>query len=197
MFGEYIPLAGALPAWIGDQFPIDGMSEGNKPVVAEVKGMRMSPSICFESTVPHLIRRQVVQLTKTGTPPDVLVNLTNDGWFHGSAILDLHFRCSIFRTIENRKPLLIAANTGISAHIDGSGRVLQRGPKREPAILVAAVHPDGRVPLYHSLGDWPAILCSVACGLLLVIGAVARVRDKKPGIERPGVHESGRNKQSV
>jgi apolipoprotein N-acyltransferase len=144
-----------------------------------------------------LIRQHVLQLEKQGASPDVLVNLTNDGWFHGSSILDLHLRCGIFRAIENRRPLLIAANTGISAHIDGSGRVLSRGPKRKPQILVVKVQPDGRTPLYHTLGDWPAWACLAASSLLVVVGLIFRRRDQKVGIAEPAAHESERNAPGI
>jgi apolipoprotein N-acyltransferase len=117
-----------------------------------------------------LIRGHVTELARRGQPPDVLVNVTNDGWFWGSAMLDLHFRCSVFRAIENRKPLVVAANTGISAWIDGSGVIRARGPKRATAILIADVRPDGRASPYHLVGDVPAGLCALACGLLAILG---------------------------
>jgi apolipoprotein N-acyltransferase len=192
MFGEYVPFADWFP-WVYDVIPIGGMTEGSQPVAAKVKEITLCPSICFESTVPHLIRRQVLELEKQGNPPDVLVNLTNDGWFYGSSILDLHLKCGIFRAIENRRPLLIAANTGISAHLDGNGRVLLRGPKRQPEVLVTTVQPDGRRPLYLLFGDWPAIACSVASLLLLVAGLFSPQRDKMPGIVLSNARESERN----
>ena len=176
MFGEYIPCGGWFPG-IYDVVPIEEMTEGNQAAAAAVKGWTFCPSICFESTVPHLIRAQVLELEKKGTRPDVLVNLTNDGWFYGSSILDLHLKCSVFRTIENRRPMLIAANTGISAHIDGSGRILLRGPKRQAQVLVATVQPDGRRPIYLLIGDLPALACAAVCGLLIGIGLLRR-RDK-------------------
>ncbi len=170
MFGEYIPF--------GDTFPIiynltpmtGGLSVGDGPKPLAVGGLRLSPSICFESVVPHLIRGHVKGLSRQGQPADVLVNVTNDGWFWGSAILDLHFRCAVFRAVENRKPTLIAANTGISAWIDGNGIVRARGPKRASAIIVAEVQPDGRTSPYHTLGDAPAWLCGIACLVLAAIG---------------------------
>lgn len=195
MFGEYVPFASWFPV-IEDIFPIEGMTEGDQPVAADVKGMSFCPSICFESTIPHLIRHQVLTLEKHGTPVDVLVNLTNDGWFYGSSILDLHLKCGIFRAIENRRPMIIAANTGISANIEGSGRMLDRGPRRQPQVLVVSVQPDGRHPLYHRLGDWPAIACTAVCGLLAAWGLVLRRRDKKLGIVLPLAHETERNKPS-
>ena len=176
MFGEYIPLGDLFP-WIYRLTPMPGgLSVGDGPLAFTVSGLNLSPSICFESVVPHLIRDQIVQLGRQGQPPDVLVNVTNDGWFWGSAILELHFRCSIFRAIENRKPMIIAANTGISAWIDGSGRVLARGPRRDRQVLVADVTPDGRASPYHWIGDWPANLCGLACLVLAAIGWHTRRR---------------------
>jgi apolipoprotein N-acyltransferase len=169
MFGEYVPLADLFPA-IYNVIPIFPLSTGDGPRAFRVGQFTLAPSICFESVVPHLIRRHVVQLTRQGTPPDVLVNVTNDGWFHGSSILDLHFRCAVFRAIENRRPMIVAANTGISAWIDGNGRILARGPRRKPAVLIAEVQPDGRASLFHTLGDWPANLCALACLALAAIG---------------------------
>lgn len=165
MFGEYIPLGQWLP-WLYRLTPLtSGLAAGDRPVAFDVAGLRLAPSICFESTVPHLIRRQVAELQRQGQPVDLLVNFTNDGWFWGSAILDLHFRCGIFRAVESRKPLLIAANTGLSAVIDGNGVVHQRGPRRQPDLLIATVGADGRVAPYGWWGDWPAGLCAAACGL--------------------------------
>jgi len=169
MFGEYIPFAAALP-WLYQLTPMSGgLSVGDGPKVFEVAGLKMSPSICFESTVPHLIRRQGTELQRT-KPVDVIVNVTNDGWFKGSSILDLHFRGNIFRAIENRKPMIIAANTGISAHIDGNGRVVARGPKRAPQPLLVSVTPDGRSSPYHWIGDLPAWLCAWVTWGLAVYG---------------------------
>jgi apolipoprotein N-acyltransferase len=117
-----------------------------------------------------LIRRQTVELARRGTPADVLVNLTNDGWFWGSSVLDLHFRCGVFRAVENRKPLIVAANTGIATFVDGNGAIRQRGTKRRPEALIAEVQPDGRASPYHTLGDLPAWLCAAACVGLAAVG---------------------------
>jgi apolipoprotein N-acyltransferase len=143
---------------------------GDGPEVFEVAGLRFSPSICFESTVPHLIRNQATELASRGTPADVLVNVTNDGWFWGSAVLDHHFRCSVFRAVENRKPLIVAANTGFSAAIDGNGVIQQRSPRRQPDVLLAEIPADGRTSPYHTVGDWPTWLLAAGCVGLAAIG---------------------------
>ncbi len=72
-----------------------------------------------------------------GKEPDILVNLTNDGWFWGSSELDMHLACGVFRAVECRKPFLIAANTGFSAWIDGDGRIRRQGPRRAKDVIVA------------------------------------------------------------
>ncbi len=160
MFGEYVPLGERFP-WVYRLTPIPGgLTAGRRPEVFEVGGVRFAPSICFESTVARVIRRQVVE-SASGREPDCLVNLTNDGWFYGSSCLDQHLACNVFRAVELRKPVLVAANTGFSAHIDGSGRILAQGPRRQTASLRAEVVPDGRRSLYTRVGDWPALAITV------------------------------------
>jgi apolipoprotein N-acyltransferase len=170
MFGEYVPFAEHF-TWLNRVTPIAvGLSAGEGPKVFEVAGLKMSPSICFESTIPHLIRGQLRQLASRGTPADVLVNVTNDGWFWGTGMLDLHFRCGVFRAVENRKPLLVVANTGISSVVDGNGVVRQRGPRREPEAILAEVRGDGRASPYATIGDWPSWLCVLFWVGLAAIG---------------------------
>lgn len=174
MFGEYIPLADWFPL-IYRLAPLSqGITPGDGPRAFQLDGRRLAPSICFESSVPHLVRRQVVELSRQGTPPDILVNITHDGWFFGSSILDLQFEGSVFRAVELRRPVLVAANAGISCWIDGSGTVRQRGPRRGNTVIVADVLPDGRWSGYQRWGDLPVSLCLVAC--LLLLGGELRAR---------------------
>jgi apolipoprotein N-acyltransferase len=163
MFGEYVPLGNWLP-WLYHLTPMSGgLTPGRTPVAMEVGGLILSPNICFENMVPHLIRRQVAQLKAAGQPPDILVTLTNDGWFWGSSLLDLHLTCGRFRAVEMRLPTLIAANTGFSAWIDGSGRVRAVGPRRSQGIVMARVGRDGRESLYLRWGDAFAGVCLLVC----------------------------------
>jgi apolipoprotein N-acyltransferase len=183
MFGEYIPGGDWFP-WIYAFTPMGGgLARGDGPTVFDVDGYRLSPSICFESTVPHLIRGQIRQLTAQGREPDALVNVTNDGWFWGSGLLDLHYRCAIFRAVEHRKPMLVAANTGFSTAIDAAGQVVTRGPRREVATL--AVHVpliDARSP-YTTVGDLFALACialTAACALVGLRRPPRRTSTKLP-----------------
>jgi apolipoprotein N-acyltransferase len=109
----------------------------------------------------------------------VLVNLTNDGWFWGSSELDMHLVCGVFRAVECRKPLLIAANTGFSAWIDGDGRILARGPRRATAVLLAEVAPDPRGSWYLEHGDWAAGVCLSACLAFAAAGIWGGFRNRR------------------
>jgi len=174
MFGEYIPLGRWIPL-IYQLAPMSqGVTPGNAPAAFEVAGKTLAPSICFESSVPHLIRRQVVELTRQGDRPDVLVNITHDGWFFGSSILEHQFVGAVFRAVELRRPVLVAANAGISCWVDGSGIIRARGPRRREAVVVADVRNDGRWSGYELWGDLPVALCLLAC---LLLGA-AELREK-------------------
>ena len=177
LFGEYVPLGDVFPSLYG-LFPIGpGLSPGEAAVALQVADLTLAPSICFETTVPHLMRKQVNQLAAGQTAADVLINLTNDGWFYGSTILDLHFNCGIFRAIENRSPLLIAANTGLSGFIDGNGRVRKQGRRRREDLLIAEVRPDRRTSYYQQvLGDWPAGICLGLTVLMALAAAATAVR---------------------
>jgi apolipoprotein N-acyltransferase len=176
MFGEYVPLGDWIP-WLYRVTPLSGgLSRGRQAEAFEIAGLRLSPNVCFESTVPHLIRRHIVELERRGDSPDVLVNLTNDGWFWGSSMIDLHLTCSVFRAVEHRKPNLIAANTGLSAWIDGDGLIRAQGTRFEDAIVVADVRPELRRSLYTRWGDWAAAACLAFCLIAALTPAVARFR---------------------
>jgi len=179
-FGEYVWFAGTFP-WLYKLTPLPGGSTpGSGPSSIEIEGVRYAPNICYENTLPQFIRSQVVELRDAGREPDVLVNLTNDGWFWGSAELDLHLACGVFRAIECRKPFLIAANTGFSASIDSAGRILHQGPRRQTDVIVDTVALDSRQSPYLRFGDLGAGLCLLATVGLAISGlgqAIARRRE--------------------
>ncbi len=168
MFGEYIPLGDIFPALYRFTPLVDGLTPGKEAVIYDVGGYHLTPSICYETVLPHVIRRHLLMLEQGGTEADVLVSQTNDGWFWGSAALDMHMICGIFRAIEFRKPLLIAANTGFSASINSDGFIEDRGDRRTVDTLVVRPRMDRRESFYLYAGDWFAWLCA-ACviGLLL------------------------------
>jgi apolipoprotein N-acyltransferase len=192
MFGEYIPLVETFP-WLRKMTPFSegfGIDAGKMCAAFECKGFRFSPIICFEDTVPQLVRTIVNATTENAASGpkrvDFLVNLTNDGWFHGSSELDQHLITAAFRCVECRTPMVRAVNTGISAFIDGDGvvRKMAEGfkthePKQDEAVVVDHVPLDSRTSLYLSGGDWFPAGCLVCCGCLFLTGVFGRWLPRK------------------
>ena len=110
MFGEYIPLGNWFPFLYAMVGMPGALAEGEEDKVFPVAGWRLAPNICFETMVPHRLGQQVRELSGRGESPDVLVSLTNDGWFWGSALLDMHLQAAVLRAVEQRRPMVVAAN---------------------------------------------------------------------------------------
>ena len=159
MFGEYVPGADWLP-FLYRLTPLPGgLTAGRAPVMVPIAGRRVAATICYETALPEAVRSLVRDLEAADRRPDVIVNLTNDGWFWGSSELDMHLVAAIFRAVEVRTPIVIAANTGFSASIDGSGRLLAQGPRRQTATLRVEVRPDGRRSPWLLAGSLPVGSC--------------------------------------
>jgi apolipoprotein N-acyltransferase len=145
-FGEYVPLGKFLPfvnklvAGIGDYSP----GEINPlPVGAHNLGVL----ICYEVIFPELAREYVRQGS------DLLINITNDAWFGKSSAPWQHLAMARFRAIENRVWVARAANTGISAFISPSGKVVKQTGLFEKAFLSTEVGLGARPRLYSHMGD--------------------------------------------
>lgn len=172
--GEFIPLRDVFPVfeWIAGQVIEFDFTPGNstEPLQIEVneKDIGIIPLICFEDTVPRLARKFI----RSG--PQVMVNVTNDGWFRESAESAQHFDNARYRCIELRRPLIRAANTGVSGFIDERGSIYSReegsafprilrdeesGSTFIRGSLPATIHLDADPPLtiYARFGDWFAV----------------------------------------
>jgi apolipoprotein N-acyltransferase len=181
-FGEYVPLAETFP-WLARLTPLPfGVKSGSGPQSVQIGTTRFSANICYENTLPHLIRSQVLELRAQHREPDILVNLTNDGWYWGSSELDMHLACAVFRAVECRKPLLIAANTGFSAWIDSGGRILAQGRRRATDVIVATTTIDHRGSWYLDYGDMLAALCLVSTSCLAIVGVRERRAARKKAL---------------
>ncbi|MDR1385613.1 MAG: apolipoprotein N-acyltransferase [Planctomycetaceae bacterium] len=166
MFGEYLPFAEYLP----DSFPLKTLCNradfGKKPVCLtipknktdrKINFLKASANICFESSSPHLIREQILTLKKHGNEPDILINISNDGWFRHSSQIDMHLATHIFRAVENRKTYLASANGGFSVGIDSNGRILNIGQREKNEIVWVNFTTNPRVSPYHYVKDYFAL----------------------------------------
>ena len=119
-FGEYLPFEDALRSIGLTEIAADtGFSSGGGPRTFSVPGAPpVGPLICYEVIFPQAV---------TGEPrPSWLVNMTDDSWFGPNAGPMQHFLIARVRAIEEGLPIVRAANSGISAIIDGYGRVQKR-----------------------------------------------------------------------
>ena len=192
MFGEYVPFADRFP-WLYRLTPLPaGLTAGRECLAVTIEGLRVAPTICYETALPEAVRSIVLDLEAAGGRPDVLVNLTNDGWFWGSSELDMHLAAGIFRAVEVRTPLVIAANTGFSAWIDGSGRLLARGPRRDTGTIRARVEPDGRRSPWLAWGSVPTGLCvAVVAAAALEAAGERKARGSRSGDALTGLPMQG------
>jgi apolipoprotein N-acyltransferase len=118
-FGEYVPFAPLLNRIGISQLTVgEGFSAGDHPHVMQVAGAPpMTPLICYEVIFPHAVT------DPAAVRPGWFVNITDDSWFGPWAGPQQHFLTARVRAIEEGLPIARAANTGISAMIDGNGRV--------------------------------------------------------------------------
>ncbi len=127
-FGEYVPFRDWLP-WMDAFAPYEtdySIRAGKHMTRFTLDKYRFGVLICYEDTDPFLARPYGVAGTD-GPPVDFLVNISNDGWFDGSSEHDQHLAIARFRAVEARRSVARAVNMGISAVIDGNGRVLKPG----------------------------------------------------------------------
>jgi apolipoprotein N-acyltransferase len=157
IMGEYVPFADWLP-FLRNFVPLDGdFSAGPGPglFTLPASGVTAAPLICFVDTVAPLARRAAE------ANPDLLLNITNDGWFGRSAQARQHVANALFRAIELRKPLLRVSNDGMTCLINPWGVVEQQfsdpvtGDTRAAGVLkgTAKIYEIGPT-LYQRRGDW-------------------------------------------
>jgi apolipoprotein N-acyltransferase len=111
--------------------------------------------ICYEDTNPAMARQYGTD-SKDGPAADFLINISNDGWFNGSAEHEQHLAICRFRAIEARRSIARSVNMGISAIIDGNGQVLEPRPDTsiDPAIKLWNVSESGMPPADLPTSRW-------------------------------------------
>jgi apolipoprotein N-acyltransferase len=194
-FGERVPFEHRLPALQALRLASAGQYEPGSEVTSfpfgkDGQSFRIAPMICLEDIFPALGRR-VGELH-----PHLLVNLTNDAWFGPTSESAQHLALAVFRSVEQRVAMVRAVNTGPSAFISATGRVLSRsermrsldalpppqGLRGELALL------EGGHTLFAALGP----VFAQACMLLVLAGlTLAQLRSRSSAARlrgRPRVH---------
>lgn len=169
-FGEYVPLrdllffAGKLTREVGD------FSRGTERHVFDLNGTRMGVFICYESIYPGEVR----QFAASGA--QVLINISDDGWFGHTGAPAQHLQMARMRAIENHRWVLISTNSGLTVSIDPVGRVVRMAKPDVRTALVAPYAPLAETTVYTRYGDFFAWTCVVISLLAVLVRWRIRAR---------------------
>ncbi len=170
-FSEYVPwrnwffFARDLTSLIGD------FQHGTQYKVGNISGGSFSTYICYEAIFPNEVRR----FTLAGA--QLLINISDDGWFGGSGAPAQHLAMARVRAVENRRWLLRDTNDGITVSVDPYGRIVAQMPPNLRGELDAPYAFRAGLTPYVRWGDWFPWLCVLAALVLVwmtVGGTLAR-----------------------
>jgi apolipoprotein N-acyltransferase len=179
-FTEYFPYKEQLPGLYEFliNWDVNLWTPGTEYVVFEHPDFTFCTPICFEDSFPGDIR----QFVREGA--DVILNISNDFWSLTEVEAKQHYVNSLFRAIENRRHLLRATASGLTAHVTPEGRLAGSLPYYEEGYLISEVpRAVRRASIYSVLGDWFVYLCGgiAFMALVLQIRRLYRKRGELPG----------------
>lgn len=147
-FGEY------LPSWLKLDFLealLQGVGiyqEGKDPRPLRYARLALGMLICYEGIFPWLAQERVA------AGANILVDISNDGWFGLTPACRQHLYLTALRCIEQNRWLLRCTNTGISAVADARGRITLAGPQFQAGFLLARARLLQKASVYHIIGPW-------------------------------------------
>ncbi|MBA7664926.1 Apolipoprotein N-acyltransferase [subsurface metagenome] len=167
-FGEWFPFDKIFPfvARILENAGAGDFTPGEDYVIFDAEKFKFSVLICFEDVFGNLIRKFIPEKT------ELFINVTNDAWTGSEKAAVQHFSISIFRTIENRRSLIRAANGGVTAYINPYGRVIDSLELFTSDYLVCDVllGEKDEVTFYSRYGDFfPWLILILVCTLIIFI----------------------------
>lgn len=154
-FGEYVPYRNVF---FFVRKLVDTLGEfkaGEAFLPVSMYDYKLGPLVCYEDVFPEISR----SMTINGS--DILINITNDAWYGWTSAAYQHLAISVFRAVENRRYVLRATNTGVSAVIDSLGRIELKSGLFEPAFIVSNVPMLKGHTVYDRIGDLFAYLCVI------------------------------------
>jgi apolipoprotein N-acyltransferase len=170
-FGEYLPFPSLFAFAGGLTKEVGQFQAGASRAPLDAGSLRLGIFICYESVFPGEVREFADQGAQ------VLVNLSNDGWYGDSGAYAQHLNQTRMRAIESDRWLLSATNTGVTSSIDPYGRTVARLPRKERGAMVAPYALTSVTTFYTRHGDWFAYACAI-----ISIGALlTRFTSRKQG----------------
>ncbi|MDR3113664.1 MAG: apolipoprotein N-acyltransferase [Endomicrobium sp.] len=146
-FGEYMPLRSFLLKHVSFVDQIDDLLKGTDSNIFTDKKLYIGALICSENFYPSIVRRFILNGAK------VLTNHSNDAWYLNTSGPYKHFCANVFRAVESRKYVLAAANTGVSAIIEPSGKISSQTKVYEKKLLAGKFRQNDYKTFYVLYGD--------------------------------------------
>ncbi|HSN51168.1 MAG TPA: apolipoprotein N-acyltransferase [Woeseiaceae bacterium] len=166
-FGEYFPVPARVREWMRMMsLPHNDLAAGAdvQPLLQAGNGEQLAVAICYEDAYGA---EQLYALPAAS----ILINVSNDAWFGDSIAPHQHLQIARMRSLEVGRPAIRATNTGISAFISHTGKVLEYGAQFEPVILTMDVQPRSGSTPYARTGNLPVIgLCVLVIGVFWARG---------------------------
>ena len=155
-FGEYFPVPAAVRNWMRMMnLPFSDLTSGREgqALLTTTSGTRLAVAICYEDSYG-------AELLYALPDAALLVNVSNDAWFGDSIAPHQHLQIARMRSLEIGRYTIRSTNTGISAFIDATGKILQTGAQFEPVEMTMLVQPRQGMTPYARFGNWPVVgLC--------------------------------------
>ena len=164
-FAEYVPLSDNFPKLSELNFGQGNFTRGNEFTLFSIGDEYFSNLICYESSLPDVVRKFVMRGAK------FLTIQANDGWLGNTSGPSQHFELAILRAIENRRSIVRSANTGISGVITPSGKVKVQKNIGERSVFMESV-PLFEINTFYTkygniLGKWSSIIIVLLLGVLI------------------------------
>ncbi|HEX4310595.1 MAG TPA: apolipoprotein N-acyltransferase [Acidobacteriaceae bacterium] len=169
-FGEFVPYRRFFFFAKKLTHQLVGLERGHDRKVFESDGHRFGVFICYESVFADEVRL----FTKNGA--QVLVNLSDDGWYGDTSAPWQHLNMARMRAIENDRWILRDTNNGVTTVIDPYGRVTLSAPRHTLTSLAARYGYRSDLTFYTRYGDVFAYFCCVVCAAAVILGLLSRRR---------------------
>jgi apolipoprotein N-acyltransferase len=168
-FGEYVPFKELFFFAKNLLNEVGTFEPGKQRTVFKSGGHTYGVFICYESIFGDEIR----QLTQEGA--DVLINISNDGWYGDTSAAWQHLNMVRMRAIENHRWILRATNTGVTGSINPYGRVTAAAPRHQRTSIRVHFAYEHDLTFYAAHGDLFAYACAFVTTLALAFSLQRKI----------------------
>lgn len=179
-FGEYVPFRGMFPFMDMLTKEVGDFERGRSRVPFMAGDQKVGTFICYESIFPDEVR----QFANQGA--QVLVNISNDGWYGDSGAYAQHLQQTRMRAVENSRWLLSGTNTGVTASIDPFGRIAVRAERKIRTTILGPYTLSTETTFYTRHGDWFAFLCVIITLVAILIAQFSKPKASATNVGRTG-----------